>query len=129
VKRILLLAAIIPLTGCPYEAAVEPVGPLLPLRSALVGTWACGTDDKPDWATLRLGWSDDRYLLILRPLKPQEANLTSRRGSWPRVLDRSVVMRSGACGRTSHRQRSASCASRPRRRIFSSLVLWAMVKT
>jgi hypothetical protein len=72
VKRLLLMAALTPLIGCPYEAAVEPAGPLLPLRAALVGAWACSTDDKPDWATLRLGWSDDHYLLILRPLEPRE---------------------------------------------------------
>jgi hypothetical protein len=70
-KRILLVAAIIPLVGCPYEAAVEPVAPVLPLRSALVGTWSCGTDDEPDWA-LTLGWSEDRYLLVLRPLRPHK---------------------------------------------------------
>jgi hypothetical protein len=61
------------LAGCPYESPVEPAGPTLPLRSSLVGSWRCSSDEDKDWADLRIGWHEGSlYHLVLRSTKPPE---------------------------------------------------------
>jgi hypothetical protein len=67
-RRLLFLAAGCLVSGCVYEADVEPAGRVAQRRSAIVGSWICGWDDKVDWATLAVGWTADGYLLTLRPL-------------------------------------------------------------
>jgi hypothetical protein len=59
--------------ACPYDAPIEPAGTVLPLRSFLVGTWLCSTEEEQGWATLSLGWQgSSAYQLTLRPTKPLE---------------------------------------------------------
>ncbi len=71
--RFVLLTTSVCLLGCPYEAAVEPAGEPLPLRSVIVGNWACGTEEDPEWGHLALGWHDATvYHLISRPYKPPD---------------------------------------------------------
>jgi len=72
VRRLALLVAVIPLMACPYEAAVEPNGAVLPLRPAIVGGWLCSTKDDPRWAELLVGWSKGTYLFSVRKTKPAE---------------------------------------------------------
>ena len=73
VHRFVLLTTSVCLLGCPYEAPVEPAGEPLPLRSAIVGNWACGTEEEPEWAHLALGWHDaSMYHLVFRPYKPPD---------------------------------------------------------
>lgn len=61
---LLLLPLALPLLGCPYEAPFEPQGRALHLDSALVGSWACGSDGKGG-VPMKLGYSDpSTYSLI-----------------------------------------------------------------
>jgi hypothetical protein len=60
--------------ACPHESPLEPAGEVLAVRSALVGSWICTSDDYPDWrAALIVGrQSTSVYQLTVRPEEPPE---------------------------------------------------------
>jgi len=58
--------------ACPYDAPSEPAGVVLPLRSSVVGTWVCSTEEE-EWASLTVGWhGNSSYSLTLRPTAAHE---------------------------------------------------------
>jgi len=63
------------LSGCPYDATIEPARTPVALSSYLVGTWVCSAPNEPDWADLSVGWtSGPAYLLTLRPRQPDPSD-------------------------------------------------------
>jgi hypothetical protein len=71
-KRLALGLLGLALTGCPYEAPLEPGGTPLGVRGADVGVWRCTSREGGEEADLSIGRSDaSTYLLSLRGTEPR----------------------------------------------------------